>query len=91
MKRDSFEKERVLVRYTESGMKSKLALALLLLPAGLIGHDLYLMPSQFQVNPGDAIVFSVYSGDDFPQATSRGRTSPARSPAGSSGDAVART
>lgn len=51
-------------------MKSKLALALLL-PAGLLAHDLYLIPDHFQMNPGDAVQFSIYSGDDFPEAKSR--------------------
>lgn len=60
-------------------MKFIAALALLL-PASLLAHDLYLMPDQFQVNPGGTVVFSIQNGDDFPQATSRVQLQRLRNP-----------
>lgn len=51
-------------------MNLKFALALLV-PAGLMAHDLYLMPDRFQINPGDSVTFSIHNGDDFPEAKSR--------------------
>lgn len=60
-------------------MKAIFALAFLI-PAGLLAHDLYIMPDQFEVNPGGAVTFSIYSGDDFPQTTSRVQLQRLRNP-----------
>ncbi|HYZ83891.1 MAG TPA: DUF4198 domain-containing protein [Bryobacteraceae bacterium] len=44
------------------------SLLFLLVVARLAGHDLYLMPKKFRVDPGETLTVAFHSGDDFPKA-----------------------
>jgi hypothetical protein len=41
---------------------------LLLFAAPLLGHDLYLMPERFRMQPGETVQVAIHNGDRFPES-----------------------